>query len=137
MKYIKIILIAILCIIPPFAILRAVIEYDVLIELANVVLYLYPIYLPVLFALFGIKIFKATDKIFFPILLFDIVLVFVIYFLAKMILYATERNLAGAVIARLLIEPLIYSIPISFIAAAIYKYKNQKSKNTANTTNTN
>lgn len=138
MKYIKIILKAVLGIALPFIILRASIEYNVLAEFADKILYLFPIYLPILFAWFGIKIFKATDEIFSPILLLDLLLVFVIYFLTKMIFGAIERSLADAVIGLLLMGPLIYSVPISFIAAAIYKHKKKKTeaqRSEDNTTN--
>ena len=126
MKYIKIILVAVLAIALPFAILRASIEYNALAVSAEMILYLFPIYLPILFAWSGIKIFKATSEIFYPTLLFNAFLFFVIYFLAKMIFGAIERSLADAVIGLLLMGPLIYSVPISFIAAAIYKHKKKK-----------
>ena len=128
MKYIKIILVVIFAIALPFAILRASIEYNVLWWSVDIILYLFPIYLPILFAWFGIKIFKATNKIFFPIFLFDILLVFLMFFLTEILFAAIERSLADAVIGLLLMGPLIYSVPISFIAAAIYKHKKKKAE---------
>lgn len=128
MKYIKINLVAVFAIALPFAILRASIEYNDLAVFAEMILYLFPIYLPVLFAWFGIKIFKVTGEIFYPTLLFDILLVFVMFFLTKILFAAIERSLADAVIFLLLMGPLIYSIPISFIAAAIYKHKKKKAE---------
>lgn len=137
MKYIKIILVAVLAIALPFAILRASLEYNCLTDFAAIILYLFPLYLPVLFVWFGIKIFKTTNEIFFPILLFDILLVFVMFFLTKILFAAIERSLADAVIFLLLMGPLIYSIPISFIAAAIYRHKNTKDKSQNNTDDSN
>ncbi len=128
MKYIKIILVVILAVALPFAILRASLEYNCLTDFAEIILYLFPLYLPVLFVWFGIKIFKTTNEIFFPILLFDILLVFVMFFLTKILFAAIERSLADAVIFLLLMGPLIYSIPISFIAATIYKHKKKKAE---------
>lgn len=132
MKYIKIIITVILTIALPFAILRASLEYDCLTDFAEIILYLFPLYLPVLFIWFGIKIFKITNEIFFPILLFDALLVFVMFFLMKILFASIERSLADAVIFLLLMGPLIYSIPISFIAAAIYKHKTIKDKSQKN-----
>ena len=136
MKYTKTLLIGFLSIILPFTILKVSIEYDVLIDFAAIILYLIPIYLPVLFAWLGIKIFKATNEIFFPILLFAAVSFFVIYCLVQRIFNSIERSLADAVIGLLLMGPLIYSVPASFIAAAIYKHKrkNQKFKNNEDST---
>ena len=128
MKYIKIIITVILTVALPFAILRASLEYDCLTDFAEIILYLFPLYLPVLFIWFGIKIFKITNEIFFPILLFDVLLVFIMFFLTKILFASIERSLADAVIFLLLMGPLIYSIPISFIAAAIYKHKTIKDK---------
>lgn len=128
MKYIKIILITILGIALPFAILRASLEYNALTDFAEIILYLFPLYLPVLFGWFGIKIFKITKEIFFPILLFDILLGIVMFFLTKILFAALERSLADAVIFLLLMGPLIYSIPISFISAVIYRHKKTNPK---------
>ena len=50
------------------------------------------------------------------------------FFLTKILFAAIERSLADAVIFLLLMGPLIYSIPISFIAAAIYKHKKKKAE---------
>lgn len=133
MRYIKIILTAILTVTLPFAILRVSIEYSDLTDFAGIILYLFPLYLPVLFIWFGIKIFKTMNEIFFPILLFDALLVFVMFFFTKILFASIERSLADAVIFLLLMGPLIYSIPISFIAAAIYKHKLIKNKSQKNT----
>lgn len=127
MKYIKIILIIILGIALPFAILRASLKYNALTDFAEIILYLFPLYLPVLFGWFGIEIFKITKEIFFPILLFDILSGIVMFFLTKILFAALERSLADAVIFLLLMGPLTYSIPISFISAVIYRHKKNKS----------
>lgn len=126
MKYIKIILIAVLVVILPLAILRAGIEHNDLAGLSEIILYLYPIYLPLFCGWFGIKLFKDTGKILLPTTLFNIFLIFSTIYLAEMIINSIERSLADAAIVLLLYGPMIYSIPVSPIAAAIYKDKNKK-----------
>ncbi len=126
MKYIKMILLAILCVILPFVILKASIENNDLADLAGIVLYLYPICLPVFCGWFGIKLFKETEKILLPTTMFNVFLLFSTIYLSEMIFDSIERSLADAAIWLLLYGPMIYSIPVSPIAAAIYKRKKKK-----------
>ena len=137
MKYIKIILMAVLGIALPFAIIRVSIEYNALAELFDIVLYLHPIYLPLFCSCFGIKLFKETGKIFLPTIIFNLFLIVVTYFLTVMTFAGREPGLAGVLMALLLFGPLIYSVPVSFIAAAIYKHKNMKDKSQKTTNNSN
>lgn len=136
-KYIKIILIAALCIVLPFIIVRASLEYEALTGLASF-MYFYPIYLPFVCGWLGIKLFKFTGKILFPTIIFDLFLFATTYFLSAKILGDVERSLADAAIALLFFAPSIYSAPIAPIAAAIYKHKQKKaeiSKNDDTATN--
>lgn len=126
MKYIKIILVAVLAVVLPFAILRAGIEYNDLAEVSGSVLYLYPIYLPFFCGWFGIKLFKDTGKIFLPTIIFNLFLIVSVYLLTEMIFNSIERSLTDAVIGLLLYGPMVYSVPISPVAAAIYKHKKKK-----------
>ncbi len=133
MKYAKALLIALLGVIWPFAIIRISIDYPALTDFAEVILYLFPVYLPVFCGLFGVTLYKMTEKIFLPNFIFNLFLIVGAYFLSEMILNAIERRLADAVIALLLMGPPVYSVPISFIAAAIYKHQ----KKMANMQNSN
>ena len=123
MNYIKVILIVFLGAVLPFAMLRISTEYDLLADLAETTLYIYPIYLPVLCGWFGVKTYKETGKLLFPISLFNLALVFVSLCFTKMIFDSIERSLADALIGLLLLGPVIYSFPVSYITAAIYKHK--------------
>lgn len=126
MKYIKMILIAVICIVLPLAILKLSIEYNDLADLANMVWHLYPICLPVFCGWFGIKLFKETGKILLPTTLFNIFLIFSTIYLSEIIIDSIERSLADVAIVLLLYGPMICSVPISPVAAAIYKRKNKK-----------
>ncbi len=128
MKYIKIILIAVLGVILPFTVLMVNIEYEVLFELSDTVLYLNPLYLPIFCGFVGVMIYKETGKILLPTLIFNLFLIFCTNCLTEMIFDAIERSLADALIGILLLGPLIYSVPISFIAPAIYKRKKEKAE---------
>lgn len=123
MKYIKLIFTAVLGVVLPFAILKVGIENNSFAELSDKILYLYPVYLPVFCGWFGIKLFKETGKILLPNVIFGLFLVVGTYFLTEMIFNSIERSLADAVIGLLLYGPMIYSIPVSLIAAANYKHK--------------
>lgn len=130
-KTLIIIIIALLLTTLPYAIILASVKYKTLVDFAGMLLYSLPIYLPVVFACFGVKFFKSAGKMFLPTLSFNILAVLIIYSITRIIFRLTERSLADAVIALLLIGPLVYSVPISFIAAviavAISKYKVKKS----------
>lgn len=125
-KYIKIILIAALGIVLPFAIVIASMKYNVLADFVDPILYIYPIYLPIFCGWFGIKLFKETGKILLPSFFFNLFLVVCTCFLTEMIFNSIERSLADVVIGLLLYGPMVYCILISPIAAAIYKHKKKK-----------
>ena len=125
-KYIKIVLIPVLGILLPFALTRISVEYGVS-DLA-IIMYLYPLYLPVLCGWFGVKIFKETGKVFFPTMIFNIFLLVGTYYLTVMILNSIERSLGDAALVLLFFGPAVYSAPISPIAAAICKYKKKKAE---------
>ncbi len=125
-KYIKIVLVPILAIVLPFAIIRASIEYTALIWLEEIVLYLYPIYLPVFCGYFGITLYKVTGKILLPTSIFNLCLILSTHYFTEMIFDAIDRSLAGVLVGILLVGPLFYSVPVSFIAPAIYKRKNER-----------
>lgn len=124
-KCVKIITLAILAIVLPFIIIRVSVEFVLLSDLVDKILFAFPLYLPFVFVWSGIKIFEATNKIFHPILFLDLLLAFVVFLLVKMLFDGTERSLADSVALLLLIGPLIYSIPASFIGALIYRRKNE------------
>ncbi len=126
MKYLKIILIAILVIVSPFAILKASIEYNDLAELGSIVFYLYPIGLPIFCGWFGVQLFKETGKVLLPTMIFNLFMVVSICYLTEMIFNSIERSLADVVIGLLLYGPMVISIPISPIAAAICKYRKKR-----------
>ena len=111
----------------PYAIILASVKYKIIVDFAEMLLYSLPIYLPVLFACFGIKLFKSTGIIFLPTLSLNILAVLIIYSITRIIFSLTQPSLADVVVALLLMGPLVYSVPISFIAAAISKYKMKKS----------
>ncbi len=127
MKYLKSFLIAALGVVFPFALLKAIIEFEISIDLFDTILFLYPVYLPILCGCFGIMAFKATNKILFPTLFFNIFLAFSTFILPlTMILNTKEQSLTDSLIFLLLFGPTLYSIPISPIASAIYKQKIKK-----------
>lgn len=64
MKYIKIVLIAILAIVLPFALLKASLECDGLTDLGEIVFYVYPIALPVFCGWFGVQLLKPVERCF-------------------------------------------------------------------------
>ncbi len=126
MKYLKIILIAILVIILPFAILKASIEYNDLAELGSIIFYLYPIGLPIFCGWFGVQLFKNTKKVILPTVIFNVFMVVSVCCLTQMMFDSIERSLADVAIGLLLYGPMVISIPISPIAAAICKRKKKK-----------
>ncbi len=127
MKYLKSFLIAALGVVFPFALLKAIIEFEILIDFFDTILFLYPVYLPILCGCFGIMAFKATNKILFPTLFFNAFLTFSTFILSlMMILNSKDRSLTDSLVFLLLFGPTLYSIPISPIASAIYKKKIKK-----------
>ena len=126
-KTLIIIITALLLITLPYVLILASIKYNSLVDFAGMFASFLPIYLPVLFACFAVKLCKSTGKMFLPTLLLNILAVLIIYSITRIIFSLTERSLADAVVALLLVGPLVYSVPISFIAAAISKYKAKKS----------
>lgn len=127
-KYIKIVLIPVLAIVLPFVLLRVIIECPALIGLSEIILYLYPIYLPVFCGYFGVTLYKVMGKILLPISIFNLFLIFCTHFLTEMIFDAIDRSLASVLVGVLLVGPLFYSVPVSFIAPAIYKHRQKKAK---------
>lgn len=126
MKYLKLILIAILVIVLPFAILKASLEYNDLSELGNITFYVYPIGLPVFCGWFGVQLFKNTKKVILPTVIFNVFMVVSVCCLTQMIFDSIERSLADVAIGLLLYGPMVISIPISPIAAAICRYRNKR-----------
>ena len=126
MKYIKIVLIAVLAIVLPFALLKASLECDGLTDLGTIVLYTYPIALPVFCGWFGVQLFKTGGKVLLPTLIFNLFMVVSICFLSEWVFRSIERSLADVLIALLLYGPMVISVPVSPVAAAIYKHKKKK-----------
>lgn len=126
MKYAKITVLAILTATLPFVLMILIIvcRFGFLSDYVTKITFLFPLYCPVAFGWIGIKAFKATNKIFPPVLLIDLVMTLVITISFKILFEATERSLADSALVLIFMGPLFYSVPISFIAPIIYKNKN-------------
>ena len=131
MKYVKILLTALLLFGLPFAIIIADIKLNNKIDsdllgrisatFCEVALYGQSIYVPVLCGYFGIKLFKTSQKILLPTLIFNILAAVYIFFLSKYVLNSIERSLANALVGLLLGGSMVYSLPIAPLTALFYK----------------
>ncbi len=126
-KYIKLVLLSVVGVITPFVLIYITIIFSsILTELGAIICYLYPIYLPIFCGFMGIEFYKTTKEIFLPTLIYNLFLGYSTYFLTDLIVESTGRDLGAVAVVLVLFIPTIYSVPISPIAAAIYKHKTKK-----------
>lgn len=123
MQKLKTILVVVIGVLLPFALLGAGMKIDKFSGVFDAMLFLYPVYLPVLCSWAGINIYKVTNKILLPTVIFNMFLIATSLYLSQMIFNSIERSLADVVIAVLLYGPLFYSVLAAPISAVIYKRK--------------
>ena len=125
-KYLKIILVPVLCLVLPYALIR--IGTDLFPETAEMIMFYLPVYVPLYGVLVSIMLVRDTGKFILPTLIFNLFWIAGTILLTKMIMDPLERSLADGLIALLLAGPLFYSVPISVISAAVCRYRMKKAE---------
>ncbi len=128
-KYLKIILVPVLCLIVPYLLIS--LGTDILVETSEMIMFFLPVYVPFYGIFVSIMLVRNTGKFILPTLLFNLFWIGGTILLTKMIMDPLERSLADALIAMLLAGPLFYSVPISVISAAVCRYRMKKEEKKA------